>query len=241
MPREKNEPPCPSKIMGFFQLEILTLISFYINKSQSRSCTVAISYNVILKVLCCKPLCKWKQYVFPRHPAECVTFQARWEWVMLKWRWNRVTQYTSTSRDLFSAYWLLLMRKKLRCALNITKSQTSTTSWWCLPTALLFFHCTSTLSSECWASATHVTWTDDMEAPNQLSSKSANLLLLAFCHIDEVPSRQCRTIMFYVARYYCHKVSWVKNIWKALKAERVTEWSFYAWLSQYWCWDSSQS
>lgn len=83
MPREKNEPPCPSKIVGFFQLEILTQISFYINKSQSRSCTVAISYNVILKVLCCKLPCKWKQSVFPRHPAECVIFRqggSGWCW-----------------------------------------------------------------------------------------------------------------------------------------------------------------
>lgn len=143
MPREKNEPPYPSKIMGLFQLEILTLISFYINKSQSRSCTVAISYNVILKVLCCKPLCKWKQSVFPKKPAECVTFQARQEWVMLKWRWNRVTQYTSTWWDLFSAYWLLLMRKKLHCALNITKLKTRTSSWLRLPAALLSFLFTS--------------------------------------------------------------------------------------------------
>lgn len=172
MPREKNEPPCPSKIVGFFQLEILTQISFYTNKSQSRSCTVAISYNVILKVLCCRLPWKWKQSVFPRHPAECVTFQARWEWVMLKWRWNRVTQYTGTSWDLFSAYWPLLMRKKLHCVLNIMKSQTKTTSWWWLPTALLFCLCTSTLSSECWASVTHVTGNNDKKQPG---SSAANL------------------------------------------------------------------
>lgn len=140
MPRGKNEPPCPSKIMGLFQLEILTLISFYINKSQSRSCT----YNVILKVLCCKPLCKWKQFVFPRNPAECVTFQTRQEWAMLKWRWNRVTQDTSTLGDLFSAYWLLLMRKKLHCVLSIMKLQSRTASWQQLPAASLFSFLTST-------------------------------------------------------------------------------------------------